>query len=83
MSHVLLVYRFVFHLSTLCDDASEGKNLLTAAMNVLCTQSISETPETDPSEDPKDNSATQSGVTEEQNPAFIWTALFIQEITEV
>ncbi|XP_057545412.1 rab escort protein 1 isoform X2 [Amaranthus tricolor] len=79
-SAVWPVGMFVFHLSTLCDDASKGKNLLTAAMNVLCTQSISET---DPSEDPKDNSATQSGVTEEQNPAFIWTALFIQEITEM
>lgn len=78
-----LFYRFVFHLSTLCDDASDGKNLLTAAMNVLCKQSISGTPETDPSEDLKDNSVTQSGVIEEQNPAFIWTALFIQEIAEV
>lgn len=71
---------FVLHLSTLCDDASQGKKILDAAVNALFRQPVSGSSDTSPSENLEDTSVAQS--TEEQKPTLLWSALYIQEITE-
>lgn len=81
-SAVCPVGMFILHLSTLCDDASQGKKLLNAAINALFEQPISGSSEIKSSEIPEDNSVAQSAVTEEEKSALVWAALYIQEITE-
>lgn len=78
-----LFYRFVLHLSTFCDDASQGKKVLHSALNVLFERPTCGSSETNFSENPEANSEAQSAVTEEPKPALEWSALYIQEIREV
>lgn len=71
------------HLSSFCDDANQGKKLLKAAVDALFKQPSSVISEIKSSETPEDNSVDQGAVTEEEKPALVWTASYLQEITEV
>lgn len=73
---------FVTHLSTLCHDASKGKRLLTAAIDALFRETMPGNSETNCSENPEDTSASESDNMKVHNSALLWTALYIQEITE-
>lgn len=84
MTHVVYFWnRFVLHLSSFCDDANQGKKLLKAAVDALFKQPSSVISEIKSSETPEDNSVDQGAVTEEEKPALVWTASYLQEITEV
>lgn len=63
----------MFHISALCEDAVEGKKLLTAAVNALFP---------DPSINPK-NISEESGNLEELQPTLLWHVLYIQELSMV
>uniref|UniRef100_A0A803MRQ0 Rab proteins geranylgeranyltransferase component n=1 Tax=Chenopodium quinoa TaxID=63459 RepID=A0A803MRQ0_CHEQI len=81
-SAVCPVGMFVLHLSALCDDASQGKKILNAAINTLFEQPTSGSSKLKAPEIPEDKLVDQSAVTEEEKPALVWTALYVQEITE-
>lgn len=64
---------FVLCLSSLCDDADQGKKLLHASMNALFSLHVSEKVES--------SSSVQSENTEEVKPSLLWSALYIQELS--
>lgn len=71
----LLSFRFVSYLSTVCDNAVEGKKLLNAALNALFCKAVS-------------SSSENSGVDDlcertEGKPCLLWSALYIQDLTTV
>ncbi|THF99196.1 hypothetical protein TEA_020796 [Camellia sinensis var. sinensis] len=63
--------RYVLYLSTLCDDAIQGKKSLHAAVNAIFSVPISGTPE---------NSNTDESENAEVKPTLLWSALYIQEM---
>ncbi|CAL5434863.1 unnamed protein product [Camellia sinensis] len=63
---------YVLYLSTLCDDAIQGKKSLHAAVNAIFSVPISGTPE---------NSNTDESENAEVKPTLLWSALYIQEMT--
>jgi len=67
----------------LCDDASQGKRLLTAAIDALFRQPLRGSFETSGLENPEDISVSEAGNMKEQESALLWTALYMQEIVEV
>ncbi|KAF5938254.1 hypothetical protein HYC85_025760 [Camellia sinensis] len=62
---------YVLYLSTLCDDAIQGKKSLHAAVNAIFSVPISGTPE---------NSNTDESENAEVKPTLLWSALYIQEM---
>ncbi|THG09768.1 hypothetical protein TEA_019733 [Camellia sinensis var. sinensis] len=62
---------YVLYLSTLCDDAIQGKKSLHAAVNAIFSVPISVTPE---------NSNTDESENAEVKPTLLWSALYIQEM---
>ncbi|KHN35959.1 Rab proteins geranylgeranyltransferase component A [Glycine soja] len=62
---------FILYLSTLCNDADEGKKLLKAAMNALLTLPVSGNSESIPS--------VQSD-SEDIKPIVLWSAFYIQKL---
>ncbi|KAK9715736.1 hypothetical protein RND81_06G186100 [Saponaria officinalis] len=73
---------FVVYLSALCNDANQGKTLLTVAMDALFRQLTSENANVDCEENPLKNSDAPNAVHEDQRPVCEWRALYIQDITE-
>ncbi|ERN11429.1 hypothetical protein AMTRI_Chr03g43570 [Amborella trichopoda] len=65
---------FVVYISTPCDDAAKGKEVLRAAMNVLFM-----IPDAISSEN---LTPTSEGVQREGKPVLLWSALYIQEMIE-
>ncbi|KAL5726537.1 hypothetical protein ACHQM5_009575 [Ranunculus cassubicifolius] len=65
---------FVWYLSTLCDDAAQGKESLRAAIRALEICSVSESMET--------NEEVQNENVEAV-PTLLWSALYIQQLTKV
>ncbi|GMP54619.1 hypothetical protein CsSME_00019724 [Camellia sinensis var. sinensis] len=65
---------YVLYLSTLCDDAIQGKKSLHAAVNAIFSVPISGTPE---------NSNTDESENAEVKPTLLWSALYIQEMATV
>ncbi|KAK1382801.1 Rab escort protein 1 [Heracleum sosnowskyi] len=63
---------FVYHISALCEDAIEGKKLLSEAVNVLFP---------DPSISPTNISKEEHDNLEELQPTLLWHALYIQELS--
>ncbi|XP_058110253.1 rab escort protein 1 [Magnolia sinica] len=65
---------FVLYLSTLCDDAVQGKKSIHAAVNALCTIPVSENSE--------DISVVHEGVEVEPKPILLWSSMYVQELTK-
>ncbi|XP_042489942.1 rab escort protein 1 isoform X2 [Macadamia integrifolia] len=63
----------VLYLSALCDDASQGKGLLGAAMTALFPLPISKNSEGGASEETEDTEG-------ETRPTLMWNAIYIQEL---
>ncbi|XAR73684.1 hypothetical protein NMG60_11007746 [Bertholletia excelsa] len=64
---------FVMYLSALCDEPTQGKKLLHAAVNSIFSVPISGAPENG-SGDESENTTSK--------PALLWSALYIQELTK-
>lgn len=64
---------FVSYLSALCEEADEGKKSLNAAINALFSVRISRSTE---------NKSTDLSEDIEGKPSLLWSALYIQELTE-
>ncbi|KAI3856156.1 hypothetical protein MKW92_044648 [Papaver armeniacum] len=62
----------VLYLSTLCDDAIQGKNSLHASMNFLVAAPLSE--------NPQDTSSKESENVGDAKPTLLWKATFVQEL---
>ncbi|KAI3912456.1 hypothetical protein MKW92_012192 [Papaver armeniacum] len=62
----------VLYLSTLCDDAIQGKKLLHASMNFLVAAPLSE--------NPQDTSSIESENVGDAKPTLLWKATFVQEL---
>ncbi|XP_058069577.1 rab escort protein 1-like isoform X2 [Magnolia sinica] len=65
---------FILYLSTLCDDAAQGKKSLHAAINALF-----------PHPAPKNFESSSQAVNEveaDANPIVLWSAMYVQELTE-
>ena len=65
----------MLYLSTLCNDATQGKELLQAAINSLFTLPVSGIPE--------NSSSVDSENMEEVKPILLWSALYTQELATV
>lgn len=63
---------FVLYLSTLCNDATQGKELLQAAIKSLFTLPVSGNPE--------NSSSVHSENMEEVKPTLLWSALYTQDL---
>ncbi|KAK9110216.1 hypothetical protein Sjap_018276 [Stephania japonica] len=73
--HVCPSGLFVLYLSTICEDASRGKESLHAAMKTLLTH---------PSERDESTVTKQNVDTEEKTkPTLLWSAMYVQELTEI
>lgn len=64
---------FVFYLSALCEDDSQGKKSLHAVINALFSIPVSGSPE--------NSLVEQSENTEEVKPTLLWSAFYMQELT--
>lgn len=64
---------FVIYISTLCDNANQGKEMVRAAMNAIISLFVSERPDT--------SSADQNSNSEDKDLSLLWSALYIQELT--
>ncbi|KAJ7949886.1 Rab proteins geranylgeranyltransferase component [Quillaja saponaria] len=63
---------FILYISTLCDDANQGKKLVHATMNALLTIPVSGIPESNPIVQTENADA---------KPTVLWSACYIQELT--
>lgn len=73
---------FVLYISALCDDINEGKKLLHAAVDALCSMPVAENPESDAAaerETAESGSTLQSENKEETKPTLLWSALYVQD----
>lgn len=73
----LPVCRFVVYLSTVCEDAVQGKKLINAAINALFTIPSSENHEEHCTEHEREFTV------EKVKPTLLWSILYIQELTMV
>jgi Rab proteins geranylgeranyltransferase component A len=72
---VNLTCRFMVYLSTLCADASTGKQFIKKAVDALFTPQAPDSLE--------GHLETTSENNEDLKPTVIWSCVYVQEITEV
>ncbi|XP_031473675.1 rab escort protein 1 [Nymphaea colorata] len=66
---------FIVYISMLCDEARQGKNAISAAMNALFMLPVSESAE-------NDTSLQSESSESKEKPKLLWHAIHVQELTQ-